>query len=394
MSFTAFLTEYKWVILFYLIIILIIKLKRDKFTIQAKFIALYKTKIGLKLMDKIASKYRELIKLLGYIGVGVGFTAMVYITYMITHNLYKLITDPTAKAGIGLVLPGVHIPGSPIFVPFWFGIISIFIVIIVHEFSHGVMARAYNLKVKSSGLMLFGPIPGAFVEPEEEKLAKQSDIAQYSVFAAGPFSNMLLSLLIMLIFLVVLMPVQSAITHPIGVSFEGVTEGLPAAESGITPGEIITRVNDLEIKNSDDLLNILGKFKPNETINLYGDVEHTMITSEHPDHKGKGYIGVVGIKNEVELNNKNAFMNFILAILLWIQGLFKWVFMLSLGIGLANLLPLGPVDGGRMLQTASQKILGDKKKGDKVWKRISLICLVILIILIFFPIFKSIFGFF
>jgi membrane-associated protease RseP (regulator of RpoE activity) len=60
---------------------------------------------------------------------------------------------------------------------------------------------------------------------------------------------------------------------------------------------------------------------------------------------------------------------------------------LSLGIGLANLLPLGPVDGGRMLQVSLQKIKGEEK-GNKIWHKISIATLMLLAINIFWPAIK------
>ena len=42
------------------------------------------------------------------------------------------------------------------------------IVAIPHEFAHGIFARLNNLRVKSSGFALFGPILAAFVEPDEK----------------------------------------------------------------------------------------------------------------------------------------------------------------------------------------------------------------------------------
>ena len=55
------LIKYKFVIAFYALIILIVYFNRKKFTFQAKFIALFRTKIGIKLMDKIANRHRDCI---------------------------------------------------------------------------------------------------------------------------------------------------------------------------------------------------------------------------------------------------------------------------------------------------------------------------------------------
>mgnify|MGYP007070562571 CR=1 FL=1 len=77
------LMNYKWVILFYLLIIIFIVVKRKKFIFQAKIIALYRTKVGLRLIDRIGTKYSDFIKLLGYAGIGVGYTGMLVIMFFI-----------------------------------------------------------------------------------------------------------------------------------------------------------------------------------------------------------------------------------------------------------------------------------------------------------------------
>src|SRR3972149_3862829 len=119
---------------------------------------------------------------------------MVFITYTIFDAFIKLFLIPEAPAVLSPVLPGVKIPGSEIYIPFWQGIISIFIVILVHEASHGFVSSAFKIKIRSTGIGFLGPLPLAFVEPDEEKLKKESDVVKYSIFAAGPFSNVLLAL--------------------------------------------------------------------------------------------------------------------------------------------------------------------------------------------------------
>ena len=189
-----FFLKYKVIILFYLVVATLIFIFRKKFDIQNKIIFLLRTKIGLNLMDRIATKHREWVILLGYIGAGVGFVGMVFISGVLIKNLYDLITVPSATSGVSLVLPGANVPGIGI-LPFWHWLFAIFIIAVVHEFSHGVVARAHKIEVKHSGIVFFGPVIGAFVEPDEKKMDKEQDIVQYSVLAAGAFSNILLSLL-------------------------------------------------------------------------------------------------------------------------------------------------------------------------------------------------------
>jgi membrane-associated protease RseP (regulator of RpoE activity) len=63
------------------------------------------------------------------------------------------------------------------------------------------------------------------------------------------------------------------------------------------------------------------------------------------------------------------------------------IFILSVGIGMANLLPVGPLDGGRMFNLAMQKIRGPKK-GLKTWTVVSLF-FFLLILFLLTPIFKA-----
>jgi len=55
-----------------------------------------------------------------------------------------------------------------------------------------------------------------------------------------------------------------------------------------------------------------------------------------------------------------------------------WLAVLSLGVGLFNLIPLGPVDGGRMLLTALEHVT-HKQRADRVWKSVSFVLLGILL---------------
>ena len=75
----SWLLEYKFIILFYAAIVLFLLIKRKKIDVQAKIIFLYRMKWGLRWMDKYALKLRELIILLGYVGMGAGYVGLVFI---------------------------------------------------------------------------------------------------------------------------------------------------------------------------------------------------------------------------------------------------------------------------------------------------------------------------
>ena len=199
MSFLSVIINYKFVILFYVIIVAIVFFYKKKFFFQAKFIALYRTKIGIKLMHKVAKWFGPFIRGFGYVFIFIGYAGMLLIVYFLFDGFYKLLFVPGAPAVLSPVIPGVPIPGSPIFVPFWYGITALFTVVLVHEFFHGVVCAAHNIKVKNSGIVFFGPLIGAFVEPDEKQLKKKSWWVQESMFAAGPVSNGFLSLFVMIL---------------------------------------------------------------------------------------------------------------------------------------------------------------------------------------------------
>ena len=68
----------------------------------------------------------------------------------------------------------------------------------------------------------------------------------------------------------------------------------------------------------------------------------------------------------------------------WLTGFLRWLFLLSLGIGLFNLLPLPIVDGGRMAQVFLHKLKG-AEKGEKYYHKISLFFLLVLLLNLFYP---------
>lgn len=385
MSFLGVILNYKWVILFYLIIILFIYFKRRKFQFEAKFIALYRTKFGLKFIDKIATKHSEFIKILGYCGIGIGYTGMLIIMGFIIKGIYELIFVPSAPPVLAPVLPGVPIPGSPIFVPFWYGIIALFFVVLVHEFSHGIVARAHKIPVLNSGIVFFGPLIGAFVEPDEKKIKKQSDVVKYSIFAAGPFSNVILAILVLLITAFIFSPVINHYAQPIGFEFTEIEPGMPAAMAGLSEGVLYNRINNETILSVEELQKEFDKIKVNETIMIGNEgMSYQLTTTSRPDAPEEP---VIGVNLRTRFTNED---NLLMKILLWFSGLLSWVFMLSLGLGLANLLPIGPVDGGRMLGESLQKVWGEEK-GKRIWAKLTAVMIAIILILVFIPIIRAIF---
>ncbi len=388
-----FILKYKFIFIFYLAVIIFLLVKRKKLDVQAKFILLYRMKFGLNWMERFSKRFREWVILLGYVGVGAGYVGLVFISVILIKNLYDLIAKPAAVSGVSLVLPGINVPGLGV-LPFWYWIIVIFVIALVHEFSHGIVARAHNITVKNTGIVFFGPILGAFVEPDEKTLQKQSDIKQYSVLAAGSFSNILLAIAAVLLLNFIFMPIQQVMVEPTGFTFDSYIEGsLPFEKSGILPGTIITGINGETISDFQKFRTELLFNRPGSTATIQSKEKNYEITlAENPDEPKIPYLGITGIRNEFEIKEKfsKGIGKISYHIINWSSGFLRWLFLLSLGIGLFNLLPLPIVDGGRMTQVFLHKWKG-REKGERRYRQVSAFFLLLLLLNLFFPLLNKLF---
>jgi len=388
MSFILAIIEYKTIIIFYSLIFLIVYLNRKKFEVHAKFIFLYKTKIGINLMNLMSKKAGRLVKFLGYIGVVIGFIGMIFTLSMILLLTYKLLINEPGASGASPVIPGLPIAGTDLVFPLITGWIVLFIIILVHEFSHGVVASAYKIKIKNSGMAFFGPILGAFVEPDEKTLTKQKDWVQHSVFAAGPFSNFLTVIVVMLIGWVILNPIASALSVSTGVIIYSQPE-LPAEKAGIANDTIITGINGKSVNTIKDFRKAMEDIGPNKNIELKSDDNiYSVTTIENPDDPSQGYLGVWIIDERSKLKNDNILNQTLLKILNWFKQMFGWLAFLSLNIGLINLLPIFITDGARMLKVLFERIIPNKDKSISAWMFINWVSTFSLLILVFLPFFR------
>ena len=340
------------------------------------YLALYKTTFGLQAMEVPAKKFPRILQIIGVIGVITGITGMIYISYEIIRTTIQLFLQPTLAPGVMLVLP---IKAKGIFyVPPLYLLISLIVIVLVHEYGHGVIARARNVPILGSGFafiaLIIPIIPAAFVEPDEKKLSKREPITQLSVSAAGPFFNILLSLLIIFLLgfeLPGLIPhtiTEKTALYDLGgrttemltltdLTITGVTTGSPAEQGGITIGEQLTKINGVPIENKE-FTTILSTLQPEQTITITTKTkEHTITTGKRQDDATRGWIGVqfeptTGFTTETIQKYGETGSNALLSI----ATLFTWIILLSLGIGLFNLLPIGPLDGGRILKTILETI--------------------------------------
>src|SRR3989344_211983 len=368
-------------LIFFLVVYVFYLKNKTKFEVQGKIFFLYRTKVGLKLMDKLSKFSPKSLNFIGVMGIIVGFIGMILMFYLLLKMTIDLLVIPGATPGLVPVLPGIKVsPLLPV-LSFIHWIIIIFIIALVHEFSHGIYARLNNIKIKSSGFAFLGPIPAAFVEPDEKQMSKKNRKAQLSILAAGPFSNVILAFIVLLIMLFIFVPIQNSIMEQTGIFVLSTTQNYPANLSGIQPGFIINGINGNEIKSSNEFVDFIKNNDDGFVLNTdKGDFEIKPIKEN-----GNNIIGIQTTQLTGYKNKNIGTLSFE-----WFIKLLWWLWLISLGVGLFNLLPLGPVDGGKMLPLGLSFFIKDKNKVIKIWKYISFFVLGLIIINLL-PYFVSLF---
>ncbi len=360
-------------------------LKTHKILFPLLYFSMYRTKYGLEFMDNFSRRFRKSLSFLSYAGIVVGFIGMILISGFLVKGLLTLLTQPDAKASISPVLPfkarGIF------FIPFFYWIISIFIIAFVHEMAHGVIARLNNIKVKSSGFAFFGVllplIPAAFVEPDEKELKKRPSKQQLAIFAAGPFSNIIFGFIFLAIGLFIMGPLVGVMIEPNGVKITGYVESgknFPA-ESAQLKEQVINSIDNNEIKTVNDLSNALGSKRPGQFATIGTDKgSYKLKLAQNPEDETKAYLGAFLEQDTTEKPSyAYGYMKILPAAASWIYTLMIILFMLNLGVGLFNLVPIGPLDGGRMLNAALLHFF-PKEKAGKMLRLIGLFFVMIVLI--------------
>jgi membrane-associated protease RseP (regulator of RpoE activity) len=153
------------------------------------------------------------------------------------------------------------IPGVNPILPWHYALISLIITIVIHEAGHGIVARVYNVKLESTGIVLFFIVPvGAFVNIERNELEKTPLKHTSAILTAGALTNMILagiSLFGLYLVISTLSPLPISGAEESGVSIIGVNEGSLAEKIGLTEGSVIQTISGQSIRSVEDLRKIL-----------------------------------------------------------------------------------------------------------------------------------------
>ena len=384
---------------------------RDRKKIDFKYILfMRRTKRFSKLLDDIAKKSILFWKIIGTIAFIFCIIFMVYGTwnmiYLARLAFEGFIEEPALA--IALPIPSQNTVVGPGFIgiPFWFWIIAVSIILIPHEAMHGIIARSEKIKLKDVGLMLLAIFPGAFVEPDEKQMKKSKLMTKLRIFSAGSFTNIGLGLAIAFL-------VQALLWAPnvSGVLITSVNETSIANQIGLQPGMIIEKIGNNEAtmpffdyalvvlttsnSNSDQITEqmsgtiIFNQFtnqRMNETVPLvvngksyginftepvYTDLEDFMHDFPHAE-KLQAAIGIT-----TRANTKDIGLFYV------VFPLLGMIVSLSILVGLFNILPIFPLDGGLIVQALAEKV--SKKWSQHITIGITVAMVAIILFTIIVP---------
>jgi len=375
-------------------------------------ILIVRVKVFTRIYDKLgawsASRHVSWAALIGMpIVAGFGL-------YSILTSLVTLLTTPAARE-IGRELgPQAYVllPGINPYLPVLYGWMAIVAAILVHEGAHGVIARSLGFKVKSSGLLFLLAIPvGAFVDVDEEEIAKAKAKDSVRVLAAGYGANVAVAIVCILGVLII----TSGLTPVIdGVYIFEVMEGMPAEDAGLLVGDVITTVDDISVTEIENFTAVLEDKDPGDILQVTvarGEMwrERFSTSVKLTEYNGTAFLGVsVGeilteqrLRLYQKLSTESLLIHFIPPTLApglvpfsgaltsfythalgenWhiLTNIFFWLWFVNASIAIFNALPIYPLDGGRAFRSALKSILG-RRADEKMVSRLTNAVTVILI---------------
>lgn len=380
---------------------LFVIIERKRFDVEGKVVFLYKTKVGLKLMKKIA-RFKRLINIYSTIGVFVALAGIAFVLYLFLPYLYLMITSPTTTfPAVAPLFPvSISLHGIPVLigVPILYILIAIIVLAALHEASHGVVALSKNINIKSTGFgFLFGVLPLAFVEPDEKKIIKAKRMDRLRIFSAGAFTNVVLGFIFLGAYLALshFMVSASLISYsPYYLDISTVINNSPASLASLPVNSTVSEINGHQFYSEQGALSDLN-VTPGQYVNftLTNGKTYSMETTYNSsiNNTYHSYIGVGGFFTLakppafiIEPISVTAFPNssFSSQSLYWIDGIFLWLWVISFSLAIVNILPLSYlVDGGKIFFDALGYVVKNEKKALAILNTVAFLFILLLVLL-------------
>jgi len=344
--------------------------------------------------------------------------------YLLVSSLIALLWNPAAAGAARQVgLQGyLLLPGINPYLPILYGWFAIVVAIAIHEGAHGVAARSLGLRVKSSGLLFFLFIPiGAFVDVDEEELKRTSGRTSSRVLAAGVGANIAVASACLIGVLLIVGGLAPVID---GVYVGAVTNGLGAQKAGILPGDVLVTVDNVRINNTQDLGNLLGNLSSGDMVevtvargDMWQDNFSTLVNLTTSENRTVMGVSVGNLMTHERLQTYRDLTLQTLPIYLvppalapglvpfsdslapfyrsplgpqwtvYVNTLY-WIWFVNVNVAVFNALPLYPLDGGRIFNTALNRLVR-RKNSEKLitalTAAVSVALVLVLVLIIVLP---------
>ena len=346
-----------------------LKLEKHGFELKAYSLTYKNTQVQ-SVLSKILTRTRRGIRVFADVSVVAGFLMMGFAFWFLLNNLSNFFVEPTEFAELTVLIPGVTLTSAPAIAYF---LLSIPIVLVIHEGAHGIVASLEKIKIKTGGFVVFIALFAGFVEPDEEEFDKAKKISKLRVIGAGATANVIFAfalgalLLTNPIFALVLPEplVEWFYDAPDGVLVISIIPDSGAEKAGLQSGDLITAINGVIIITPLDFQKI--DLKPGETVTVTvqrngQQLQLPVEIMPSPDDPNRG---LVGIMRDNALSYKPVY-NFIE----WdpqVSMFLLWLWMISFFIGIINMLPLPILDGGKFIYTIIENKASEKKINGIMW---------------------------
>ena len=339
-----------------------LKLEKHGFTIKAYSLT-YKNTQDQSVLSKMLTRTKRGIRVFADVSVIAGFLMMGFAFWFLLSNISNFFVEPTEFAELTVLIPGVTLTSASAILYF---LLSIPIVLVIHEGAHGIVATLEKIKIKTGVFAIFIALFAGFVEPDEKEFDDARKISKLRVIGAGATSNVLFAFVLGAILLTnplfaLILPepfLEWFYDAPDGVGIISIIEGSGAEKAGLQKNDVITGIDSIPIITPVDFQK--ADLKPGDivTVTVQRDGQLLQLPVEimpSPDDPDKGLVGIM---------RDSAFYKPVYNFIEWdpqVSMFLLWLWMISFFIGIINMLPLPILDGGKFIYTIIEKKASERK---------------------------------
>ncbi len=347
-----------------------------------------------------------LLCMIAFIVLGMGGFSLALLVGYGFLSIFALFSAKQICPSVAPVIPGVPIPGLGTIIPLiaW---ISLGIIMILHEFSHGVLLAYYKQKIKSVGLLLAGIFPvGAFVEQNDKTFDTMNERKRVLILSAGPSINLLtipLALIMILLFGLMLQPFAGVLNAETNKAYSGVSvnrvdeniEFCALTKSNpnygkLVAGDIIKKVNGQDVNNISSMVLLMQK---RETKLVEVEREGNIVSAEIEPviFEDMNYARFGAEFEAIKTSYSPQWFYFPSIVLInAIESILTFLLILTFAVGMFNFMPVWILDGGIMAKAILRPYFSfmkfdSKKETEKFIGRLFLWIFIISILLNLLP---------